>query len=207
MSVVEQPRSAGLIARVRGILMKPAAEWDVIDGESATIPGLFTGYACILAAIAPICMVLQHLLFVSPFLHWTLPLSIGIAVMSYVASLAGVFIVGFIIDALAPSFDAQKNPVQAMKLAVYSNTAAWVGGIFGLIPILGILAIVAAIYGLYIFWLGVPKIMKAPQEKATGYAVVVVIVAIVVEAIIFAIIGAFTASMMASAIMTGAMLH
>ena len=53
MAVVEGPRSASLISRVQNILMKPAAEWDVIDGEAATIPGLFTGYACILAAIGP----------------------------------------------------------------------------------------------------------------------------------------------------------
>ena len=46
-----------------------------------------------------------------------------IAALAYVASLVGVFVLGFIIDALAPSFDAQKSQTQAMKLAAYSYTA------------------------------------------------------------------------------------
>jgi hypothetical protein len=185
---------------VQGILLKPAAEWDVIDGEAATVPGLFTGYACILAAIGPVATVVQHLL----FLHWTLPIIVVLAVLTYVMSLVGVYIVGFIIDALAPSFDAQKNQVQAMKLAVYSYTAAWVAGILNILPVLGILAIIAALYGLYIFWLGLPKLMKAPAEKATGYAVVTVVIAIVVNAVIAIIVGAVIASLMAGAILTGA---
>jgi hypothetical protein len=200
MTVIEGPRSAGLVARVTGILTKPSAEWDVIDGETATVPGLFTGYACILAAIGPIAMVLQHLVFI----HWTLPLIVVLAVLSYVMSLVGVYIVGFIIDALAPSFDAQKSQVQAMKLAVYSYTAAWVAGILNIVPVLGILAIIAALYGLYIFWLGLPKLMKAPAEKATGYAVVTVIIAIVVNAVIGMIVGAVIAAMTVGAIVSGA---
>jgi hypothetical protein len=200
MTVVESPKSAGLVARVQGILLKPAAEWDVIDGEAATVPGLFTGYACILAAIGPVAMVLQHLL----FLHWALPLIVVLAVLTYVMSLVGVYIVGFIIDALAPSFDAQKNQVQAMKLAVYSYTADWVAGILNVVPILGILAIVAAFYGLYIFWLGLPKLMKAPAEKATGYAVVTVVIAIVVNAVIGMVVGAVVLSLSAGAVLAGA---
>jgi len=208
MTVVEGPKSANIIARVQAILMRPAAEWDVIDGESATIPGLFTGYACILAAIGPIALIIHNMAFAGPFMHWTLPATIGIAVLSYVASLIGVFIIGFIIDALAPSFDAQKNPVQAMKLAVYSNTAGWVAAIFNILPFLGgLLVLLASLYGLYIYWLGVPKMMKVPQEKATGYAVVTIIVAIVVLAIIYAIIGGVTTSLLVGAAVTGGMFH
>ena len=136
MSVVEGPRSAGLIARAQAILLRPKAEWDVIDTEPATTQGLFAGYACILAAIPPIAMILSHLLFI----HWTIVPIIVIAVISYVASLLGAFIVGFIIDALAPSFDGQKNRTQALKVAVYSSTAGWVAGIFLLFPPLGIIA-------------------------------------------------------------------
>jgi len=200
MTVVEGPRSAGLIARVQGILMKPAAEWDVIDAEPATIQGLFTGYACILAAIPPIALVLQHLLFI----HWTIIPIIVIAVLSYIASLIGVFIMGFIIDALAPSFDAQKNSVQAMKVAVYPYTAAWVAGILNIVPILGILAILAGLYGLYILYLGLPKLMKCPPEKTMGYFIVSLVVALVVNVVIAMIIGSITVMMMAGAVLTGA---
>jgi hypothetical protein len=114
--------------------------------------------------------------------------------------LLGVFILGVVIDALASSFDGQKNPVQAMKLAVYSYTAAWIAGILNIVPALGILAILAGLYGLYILYLGLPKLMRSPQDKTIGYFAVSVIVAIVINAVIGAIISAVVVAMTAGAL-------
>ena len=64
MSVVGgAPASANLVTRVQNMLMKPAAEWDVIDGEAASVGSLFMGYACILAAIQPLAGIVSSLLF------------------------------------------------------------------------------------------------------------------------------------------------
>ena len=123
-----------LIARVQGILLTPAAEWDRIEPEAATVQGLFIGYAAILAAIPAIATLLGYLLFNRLFLI----VGVIAAVASYAINLAVVFLVGFVIDALAPSFGAQKNLVQAMKLSVYSFTAVWVAGVVGFIPVLEI---------------------------------------------------------------------
>ena len=54
MTVVDGPKSTGIVVRVQNILLHPKQEWDVIDGESATVQSLFLGYACILAAIPAI---------------------------------------------------------------------------------------------------------------------------------------------------------
>jgi hypothetical protein len=201
MSVVGGSASTGLVQRVQNILMKPAAEWDVIDGEPATVAGLYTGYACILAAIPAVATVIQLALFGhNPIL------GVVIGLLGYVASLIGVFVMALIIDALAPSFGAQKSQVQALKLTVYSYTASWVAGILNIIPVLGILAALAGLYGLYIMYLGLPKLMKSPADKTVGYFVVAIVVAIVVNIIIGAIIGAVTVAMVASAVAGGAAL-
>ena len=52
MTVIE-PRttSSDLFGRVKRLLLSPAAEWERIDAEPATIKGLYVGYVCILAAI------------------------------------------------------------------------------------------------------------------------------------------------------------
>jgi hypothetical protein len=197
MSVVGGSANAGLIARIQNILMKPATEWDVIDREPATVAGLFTGYACILAAIPAVAVLIQ----LSLFGHNPI-LGAVIAILSYVSSLLGVFILAFIIDALAPSFGAQKSMVQATKLVVYSYTASWVAGILNIVPILGILAALARLYGLYIMYLGLPKLMKSPADKTVGYFVVSIVCAIIVQFVIGAIIGAVTVAMMAGAIAT-----
>ena len=170
MSVMDSSGRAGLIARVQAILLRPKAEWDVIDGEAATTQSLMFGYAAILAAIPPVAQLIGgqlfglHVLFVT--IHPDLVGAIVGAVLAYVLSLVGVFLISLVIDALAPSFDGQKNQIQALKVSVYSYTAAWVCGIVGLFPPLMPLALLAGLYGLYLLYLGLPKLMKAPEAKA-----------------------------------------
>ncbi len=200
MTIVERPSRAGLIARIQNILLRPGPEWDVIEFEQATVPGLFVGYACILAAIPLIASVLQHLLFI----HWLLVPMIVLAIVGYFASLLGAFVTGFVIDALAPSFDGERNLTQAMKLAVYSYTAAWVAGILNIVPVLGILVILAGLYGLYILYLGLPKLMKSPPAKTAGYFILSVIAAIIINFIIGAVIASITTMMTAGALIGGA---
>jgi len=110
-----------------------------------------------------------------------------------------VFILAFIIDALAPTFNGTKDRLQATKLAVYSFTPGWVAGIFTIIPLLGILGIIGAIYGIYLLYLGLPRLMRNPPEKSAGYTALIVVCAIVVMIIISAIGGMITGpAMMAS---------
>ena len=54
-------------------------------------------------------------------------------------AIVGVLILAFIIDALAPTFGAQKNRSQALKVAVYSYTPAWIAGVLNILPALGVL--------------------------------------------------------------------
>jgi hypothetical protein len=92
-----------------------------------------------------------------------------------------------IIDALAPSFGGTKNQTRAFKVAIYSATASWVAGVFMLIPALAPLGIIG-LYSLYLLYVGLPILMKAPEDRALGYTVVTIICAI----ILFIIIGAIT---------------
>lgn len=183
---------SGMIERIRGILLAPKAEWERIDAEPATVQGIMMGWVAPLAAIGPVCGLIGSQLFGISILGITwrpsIVASISQAIVAYVLALVAVFVVSLIIDALAPTFNGTKNPVQAMKVAAYSSTAGWLAGVFQLLPMLGVLAILAALYNLYLFWLGLPKLMKAPEDKAIPYVVVTILVAIVV----FAAVGALT---------------
>jgi hypothetical protein len=196
MSIVQDGSGVpkALVERVKGILLRPNSEWDVIDVEPATAKGLFTGYACILAAIPVVCGVIGGQLLGHSFLGVTVrpPLVTSIvgAVLGYVLSLVMVFVIGLIIDALAPTFDGQKNQIQALKVAVYSYTASWVAGVLALVPPLMPLGILAGLYGLYLLYLGLPKLMKAPQEKAVLYTLVTIVVAVVLSIVVGACVAA-----------------
>jgi hypothetical protein len=178
--------------------MRPAAEWRVIDGEPATVQSLYLSYILILAAIPPIAYAIGALVFGYSVFGFTYrpPAStvITTAVLQYVLSLASIYVLALIVDALATSFGGRKNQVQALKVCAYSWTAAWLAGVFAVVPALAILSIVG-LYSLYLLYLGLPVLMKSPPDKAVGYVVVVILAAIVVwflvGVIVTALVGAF----------------
>lgn len=175
-----------IVDRVKNILLTPKTEWDVIAAESTPTQQLIVGYVLPLAAISAVAAFIGSFFLLGAFgfgglLLWGLVAMVVRIVMAVVA----VFVVGFVIDALAPSFGGQKNQAQALKVAAYSFTAGWVGGIFNIIPFIGwLVALLFALYGLYLLYLGLPKLMHNPEDKTIGYTVVVVIITIVVMVIV-----------------------
>lgn len=179
-----------LVARVKYILTRPKFEWPVIDAESATIKGLFTRYAMVLAAIPAVASLIGQVV----FLRFSPVGALMGAALAYVLSLVSVYVLGLIIDALAPTFGGTKNPVKAMQVAVYSMTAAWVAGVLNIIPTLGWLSGLLGLYGFYLLYLGLPVLMKTTADKSLGYAIVVVVAAIILWAIVASVIGAIILS-------------
>jgi Yip1 domain len=112
------------------------------------------------------------------------------AVLVYAIGLIGIYLWSLIINALAPTFGAQKDSVQALKTAAYAATAAWVGGVAQLIPWVGwLVGLAAAVYSIYLLYLGLPHTMKAPADRAGAYTAVTIIVAIILSWILWSIIG------------------
>lgn len=182
-----------LTDRVQGILLRPRQEWQVIDGEPATVSSLYTGYIVPLAAIGPIARFIGLVIFgvAVPF-GATVRAPIGSAlvqaVVSFVLALVSVYVLALIVDALAPSFGGTRNPIQALKVCAYSATASWVVAVFALIPLLAILGILG-LYSLYLLYTGLPILMKVPQERALGYTLAVIVVAIVLFFVVGLIVG------------------
>jgi hypothetical protein len=185
-----------LVDRVKRILLSPRTEWEVIDAEQTTPAALYTGYIAPLAAIGPIAQLIGSTIFGIPLpLMGTYRVPLGSAltgaIIGYVLTLVGTYVLALIIDALAPTFDGQRNQIQALKVAAYSSTAAWLAGIFALIPLLGFLGLVG-LYSLYLLYLGLPVLMKTPRDKALPYTAVVILAAIVLFIIIGMIAARFT---------------
>jgi len=185
-----------LMERAKNILFQPKQEWPVIGAERATTGGLYTSYIIPLAAIWPAASLIGWSVLgarVQYVGRIRVPFGEGLktALITYLCLLAATYALALSIDALAPTFGGQKNQIQAMKVAAYSLTAAWVAGIFSLFPGLGILGLLASLYSLYLLFLGL-SLMKAPEDQALGYTVVVCVVAIVLAIIVQYITRQFT---------------
>lgn len=184
-----------LFERAKNILITPKTEWEVIKVEQTSVSDLFTRYVLILALIPALATFIgQSLIGISmgPFGSFKIPVGRGFLylVLYYGFTVGAVYVLAFIIDALAPSFGSTKNFLASLKVVVYSYTAAWVIGILQIIPILGFLSILGSIYSLFLLYLGLKIVKDTPQDKLVGYFIVVIIIAIVVYFLIGMIVGA-----------------
>jgi hypothetical protein len=187
-----------IVQRVKNIILTPRTEWDAIAAEPTPPKQLVIGYVLPLAAIGAIAIFLGAAIFGS-FLF-----GLVMGVWHLVVIAISVLLCGFVIDALAPSFAGQKNLEQALKVAAYSFTPSLVGAVLLIIPFLGPLVLfLVSLYCLYVMYLGLPRLMKNPEDKTIVYELVVVLVTVVVSWILF-IIGAMMAG---GALLGGAMIR
>lgn len=208
MSAVEPgAATSGLLERAKSILLRPSATWDVIDGEPATIGGLYKGYVIPLALIPAVAGLIGALVFGYGMLGISFKPPIFSAVIAaavnFGATLLGVYLLALIIDGLAPTFGGQKNKIQAFKVAAYAGTASWLAGVFQIFPPIALLGLLG-LYSLYLLYLGLPRLMKAPEEKAMPYTIVVIIAAVVLAIIVGAIVSPIMRMGMGSGLMAGA---
>ena len=182
-----------IVSRVKNILVTPQTEWPVIDAEPSSVESIYRDYVIYLAAIPAIASFIGMSLvgFSVPVLGTVrVGLFAGLfgAVVSFAMQLVGVYVLALITDYLAPNFSGQKNFLNALKLAAYSLTAAWLAGIFAILPALSILGILG-LYSFYLFYVGLPVLMKSPQDKTLLYAGAILVAGIVVNLLIGLIVG------------------
>jgi len=205
--VYEQAREAGnafseavsgktnLIQRIINILTKPKQEWAVVASEHPNAMKLIGGYALILALIPAISSFIRYGVIGFSFMGYTsrsIASGIQFGLIQLLSAVIGVYLLAWVIDLLAPSFDSQKNFGRSLQLAVYSSTPQWVAGILLLLGTgFSVLILLIGLYAIYLLAVGMPIIKNTPKEKVVGYVVVSIIAMIIISFVIALVMGAF----------------
>ncbi len=177
--------------RVQGILLRPREEWIKIKEDFfPSVSQLYFSYVLILAALPPVIGFLANLLyggFRKPYSGWSWNVAAKnflFSVVVYIFSLVVVYIIGRMINVLAPIFSSRQSSLNSLKLAVYSLTPFWIGGLLYLVPRAGwIMRYLIALYGIYILYSGfAASLMETQKEKVLKYFIVSGILAIVLIA-------------------------
>lgn len=177
-----------IVARAKGLMTNPLAEWQVIAAEPAETSNLLKSYVAPLAGLQAVGGLIGTALMGFGMLG--LGGSVGSALLGWLLSLIGVFVLANIIIMLTPRFGGPADPVAAMKLAAFAPTASWVGGALMIIPWIGwIPALAGGLYSLFLFYVGTPIVMRIPKERVMGFALSVVLVAVLVNLVIGVIVG------------------
>lgn len=179
-------------ARARALLLTPTAAWTQIAGETPSTQQLFQWWVLPFTLLFFVAPQIGAIAFpevingkaVAPSVVQALyTIFVGTAFMC-----GGVWLLAWTIDYFARSFDGERNPAQAMKLAAYSGTGLWLSGLFGLVPPLVLLGAVGLV-SFYTLYRGLPVLMRAPQDKALPYAASVIAVAAVIGVVLMALSG------------------
>jgi Yip1 domain len=185
----------GVVERVQAILLKPKETWPVIAAEPSDAAAIYRRYLVILAAIPALAGFIGFTLIgVSGFgFRYRLPITTGLVqlVVGYLLSLAMVYVLALIVNALAPTFGGTKDLVAALKLVAYASTASFVAGIFSLLPSLAFVGLLGGLYSIYLVYAGIALLMRCPPDKAGGYTTVVIICAILAGVVLVGVTSLF----------------
>jgi hypothetical protein len=190
------PGAAGLLQRIINIVIKPKAEWPVIATEPPSLQRVVIGCVLPLAAIqAVLSFIHMSVIGISvPFagnVRMPMASSLTAAVMGFVFALIGVFVFAIIVNAWAGFFNGRRSLGEALKVAAYTGVPAWLGAFLGILPFGTLFELIAVLYTIYVLYLGLPIVMRAPRERAVGYTVAVILSGIVLGVLLGALSMAF----------------
>jgi hypothetical protein len=160
--------------------------------DAVPVNSVIMNYVVVLAAIPFIATLIGDLVFYSFFGFGGY--AFAIAITTYILDIVGVFVIGFVIWKLAPSFGTTTDQSKATLLAAFVYTPVFLISIFDIIPIISGITILGLIYGLYILYIGLPIMLGTKPDKVLTYVITIIVVAIIVFAVIGAIIGAISAA-------------
>lgn len=175
---------------VIGILFNPLKEWNLIRENNDTILGHYIRYLILIAFLPPFAW-----FYGSTEVGWTLgervirltpESAMQIMILFYVAILAGVAGLGFMIHWMAETYEANSSTLsKGVGIAAYTCTPLFICGVTGFYPLLWLdmlLSLGAVGYTLYLLYIGVPIVMQIPQERGFLFASAMVGVGLVMMA-------------------------
>ncbi|WNC67443.1 Yip1 family protein [Thalassotalea nanhaiensis] len=175
-----------ILNHIWGLYTHPKEEWNDIDTKHESMLYGLT-HVLLVALIPSICGY-----YAAAHIGWSIgagdPVKITessaliLASGMYAAIIAGVFLLAYLIQWMAHTFDATPNFTQSLELAAYAATPVLMVGLAALYPVLWFVALagmLAIAYSVYLLYSGVPIMMHIPEEKGFIYASSVVTVGLV----------------------------
>lgn len=176
-----------------GIIFNPVATWEALASKSESSIKRRLMLVCLMATIPPICFFIG-----TTQQGWVIgdgdvvtrvtpESAIPLAVLFYFALIAAAVVVGLMGHWMSKTYNAESNPIKAVVMVGYAAMPVYLSGIFALYPLwwldIGI-ATLASCYTVRLVYLGVPPMMKVPEDRGMLYAS-----ALFAVALVYAVVG------------------
>lgn len=176
-----------MIAHLFGLFQNPQAEWRKIAAEPegaikrSLIYFIFLG---MLPAIAMFIGTTQTGWVVGDEepIKITVASAIPLAVLFYAALMGGLIFIGWMVHWMSDTYSAESFPIKGIVLMGYAFVPIFLAGALAIYPVWWVdilLATAAFGYAIRLVYLGVPPMMKVPEDRGFLYASAVFMVALV----------------------------
>ena len=172
-----------IVNTAKQFIVNPKSEWDVAKENTSTAQEHVVSYVLPLALISAVAIFIGvGLIGYSVLGYRVQSVSGGLtqAIMSLVSIVVGVYLSGFLIHKLAPTFDTTVSLDRAVKLVGFSYTAILLAGILNIFPPLAVFTFLGGLYSLYILYLGFKPMTNVSEEKSMSYFLVSLLVIVAV---------------------------
>ena len=177
-----------MINQAKDIIIKPKDTIEKLKNETVTMKDIII-YLIIIGLPTFLGIFLGYGFIGWGFYGGWIGFAFALALITYILSIVGIIVFGFILNGLAPNFKSKANKMQAMKLVSYAATPWLLLGIASIYPPIAIISLLGGIYGLYILYIGIPILMETPKEQQMTYFIISLVIYIVIIGVIYWLIG------------------
>lgn len=177
-----------MIHHVWGLFSHPDQEWQEIRGEHESVSHMYLSHVLLLAAIPAVSAFIGTTQIGWSFagreaVRLTAESALLMTVMSYLAMLAGVAVMGAFIHWMSRTYDAKPSLTDCVVFAAYCATPLFIGGLAALYPNLWLAMFIgtaAVCYTAYLLYVGIPAFMNIPKDEGFMFSSSVLAVGLVV---------------------------
>lgn len=178
-----------MIQHTFGLLTRPANQWRTIAQLPENSFRTLVLYPCIMAILPAVAWY-----YGTSRVGWsvgdqgdTIKLTIEsarqLSILFYLAMVACVVVIGYFIHWMSDTYGADSSVTKGIVIAGMASTPMFLAGLVGFHPLLWLdllIGVAAVSWSVYLLYLGIPIIMKIPEERGFLFSSAVLGVALVI---------------------------
>ncbi|MFN2288490.1 MAG: Yip1 family protein [Chromatocurvus sp.] len=185
-----------MIQHTIGLLLRPSAQWRAVAQLPEKSRNVLILYPCIFAILPAVAWY-----YGTSRVGWKTGLrgdvirltedsALQISLLFYLIMVSSVAIIGYFIHWMSDTYGAESTIPKGIVIAGLTATPLFITGLVGFYPTLWIdllIGLVAVSWSVYLMYLGIPIMMKIPEERGFLFSSAVLAIALVVMVCIIVI--------------------
>jgi hypothetical protein len=178
-----------MIQHTFGLLVRPSAQWRTVADLPESSFRTLVLYPCFLAILPAVAW-----FYGTTQVGWTvgdhgetIKLTVEsarqICILFYLTMVACVAIIGYFIHWMSDTYGAESTATKGVVIAGLTATPLFIAGLVGFYPLLWLdmlVGVTAICWSVYLMYLGIPIVMKIPEERGFLFSSAVLAIAMVI---------------------------